>query len=81
MHTTGGPGVGLEGAGAGHGGMGGLGEETDNGGMFHGLTTDPTDPGSNGKFEDILQNIEEETIGGGVLYFEVSKTTTIDGKV
>ena len=56
--------------------MGG-GSENNNGGMFYNLVTDPSEPGSNGIFEDI--HSPEETVGGGVLSFEVSGTTTIDG--
>ena len=67
----------MNGAGAGHGGMGGQGQETTSGGMFYNLVTDPTEAGSNGIFEDITAS--EETIGGGVLTFQVSGTTTIDG--
>ena len=78
VHTDGGTGVGLDGSGAGHGGMGGSGDQTDSGGLFYNLVTDPTEPGSNGIYDDITA--PEETIGGGVLTFEVSGTTTIDGK-
>ena len=58
--------------------MGGSGDQTDSGGLFYNLVTDPTEPGSNGIYDDITA--PEETIGGGVLTFEVSGTTTIDGK-
>ena len=57
--------------------MGGSGDQTDSGGLFYNLVTDPTEPGSNGIYDDITA--PEETIGGGVLTFEVSGTTTIDG--
>ena len=67
----------MDGAGAGHGGMGGRADNVNNGGMFYNLVTDPIEPGSNGIFEDIVA--PEETIGGGVLAFDVSGTTTIDG--
>ena len=67
----------MDGAGAGHGGMGGKGENTNNGGLFYNYVTDPTEPGSNGIYEDVDNS--EETIGGGVLNFDVSGTTTIDG--
>ena len=73
VHSNGGSGVGMNGAGAGHGGMGGKGQSTASGGMFYNLVTDPTEPGSNGKASG------GETIGGGILDFEVSGTTTIDG--
>ena len=63
----------MNGAGAGHGGMGGRGQSTTSGGMFYNLVTDPTEPGSNGV------STHGKTIGGGVLTFEVSGTTTIDG--
>ena len=79
VHVDGGTGVGKDGAGAGHGGMGGCGPETDNGGMYYNLVVDPTEPGSNGIFVDAVAEISEETIGGGVLNFEVTGTTTIDG--
>ena len=58
--------------------MGGKGENTNNGGLFYNYVTDPTEPGSNGIFESV--SAPEETIGGGVLNFDVSGTTTIDGK-
>ena len=57
--------------------MGGKGENTNNGGLFYNYVTDPTEPGSNGIYEDV--DNPEETIGGGVLNFDVSGTTTIDG--
>ena len=58
--------------------MGGRGPETSNGGMFYNLVTNPTEPGSDAKFENLTN--PEKVIGGGVLNFEVSGTTTIDGK-
>ena len=79
VHVDGGSGVGKDGAGAGHGGMGGRGPNTENGGRYYNLVVDPTEPGSNGFFVDAVAEISEETVGGGVLNFEVTGTTTIDG--
>ena len=59
--------------------MGGRGPETSNGGMFYNLVTNPTEPGSDAKFENLTN--PEKVIGGGVLNFQVSGTTTIDGKL
>ena len=70
--------MGKGGSGAGHGGMGGRGKQTDSGGIFYNLVTDPIQPGSNGMYDAITP--PEETIGGGVLIFEVSGTTIIDGE-
>ena len=78
VHTDGGTGVGKGGSGAGHGGMGGSGYHKDSGGLFYNLVTDPMEPGSNGISDAITA--QEETIGGGVLIFEVSGTAIIDGE-
>jgi len=87
VHTDGGPGVGLRGRGAGHGGQGGQASVTPpsnsstprpyGGGLFYGDVVSPAQHGSNGLYEDFVTRIE--TIGGGVLRLNISGTAHVDG--
>lgn len=89
MHTTGGPGKGENGRGAGHGGQGGKATNaatnsntsslTYGGGMYYGDVVSPASAGSNGIFKDFTN--DEEVIGGGILKFDIASTANIDGKL
>ena len=75
--SSGGPGVGTLGSGAGHGGQGGFGSRNTGGGMFYGSVTHPEVPGSSGQYKDLIIDIDRK--GGGVIKIEVN-LATVDGK-
>jgi len=83
VHTDGGPGKGEAGRGAGHGGQGGRITSGPNvtiigGGLYYGDVETPIMPGSNGVYNNFV--ITNETVGGGVLKFNIANTAYIDGK-
>ncbi|KAK3576663.1 hypothetical protein CHS0354_004948 [Potamilus streckersoni] len=78
---NGGLGVGVNGAGAGHGGQGGKGSYTNAGGMFYGHTTKPTDFGSNGRKSNLFGEGFIEIYGGGVITMHINKSARIDGTI
>ncbi|KAL4226615.1 hypothetical protein ACF0H5_014598 [Mactra antiquata] len=85
VHTNGGPGKGIDGRGAGHGGQGGKASNTVfnstiipyGGGLYYGNILEPTSAGSNGIYQDYIDDVE--VIGGGVLKFDISDVANIDG--
>ncbi|WAR26294.1 hypothetical protein MAR_011998 [Mya arenaria] len=80
VHEDGGLGKGEGGRGAGHGGQGGQSTNTTasyGGGLYYGDVVAPIEPGSNGIYTDMITT--EESIGGGVLKFDITDTAYVDG--
>jgi len=72
-----GQGVGREGAGAGHGGQGGISKTKRGGGLYYDSVTQPALPGSGA-----LNNIGAlKARGGGALKFEVTSIMHVDGEL
>ena len=69
--------MGLNGAGAGHGGQGGKGPEH-GGGLYYSSVTHPRDFGRPARAE---MGGVDDAIGGGVLEFQVENSFTINGQL
>ena len=72
-----GPGVGRDGAGAGHGGQGGVSKTKRGGGLYYDSVTRPALPGSGG----LNNNGALKARGGGALKFEVTSIMHVDGEL
>lgn len=76
----GGIGVGYNGAGAGHGGMGGRGTTSHHGGYFYGDVKDPQDAGSDAIFDPGFSTSKPVVLpGGGVIKINATTSATING--
>ena len=72
-----GQGDGSDGAGAGHGGQGGISKTKQGGGLYYDSVTRPTLPGSGG----LNNNGALTARGGGALKFEVTSIMHVDGEL
>lgn len=80
MSFGGGIGVGYNGAGAGHGGMGGRGTTSHHGGYFYGDVKDPQDAGSDAIFDPGFSTSKPVVLpGGGVIKINATTSATING--
>lgn len=76
----GGIGVGYNGVGAGHGGMGGRGITSQHGGYFYGDVKDPQDAGSDAIYDPGFSTNKPVVLpGGGVIKINASTSATING--
>lgn len=80
LSYSGGIGVGYNGAGAGHGGMGGRGTTSNHGGYFYGDVKDPKDAGSDAIFDPGFSTSKPVVLpGGGVIKINATTSATING--